>query len=115
MIIGVTSQNFRTITGHAGKTRRFMIFSADGQGNPQERERLNLPAEMSMHEFCGDEHPLYGLDVLITASCGQGFCRRMDERGVKVIATSEDDPQQAVSMVLAGEDLPPSEPHKHSH
>ena len=26
MRIGVTSQNFRTITGHAGKTRRFLIY-----------------------------------------------------------------------------------------
>ena len=33
MKIGITSQNFRTITGHAGKTRRFLVFEprADGQ------------------------------------------------------------------------------------
>jgi hypothetical protein len=30
MRIGVTSQNFRTITGHAGKTRRFLVYQATG-------------------------------------------------------------------------------------
>ena len=26
MRIAVTSQNFRTVTGHAGKARRFLVF-----------------------------------------------------------------------------------------
>jgi predicted Fe-Mo cluster-binding NifX family protein len=115
MIVGVTSQNFRTITGHAGKARRFLLFSDDGQGNPQEIERLDLPKEMSMHEFRGEDHPLYNLNVLITASCGQGLSRRMAEQDVRVITTSESDPQQAARAVLAGEELPPAGPHEHSH
>ncbi len=115
MIIGVTSQNFRTVTGHAGKARRFLIFSDDGEGDPQELKRLDLPLEMSMHEFRGDDHPLYGLHVLITASCGQGLSRRLAEHDVRVITTSETDPQQAVRALLAGEELPPAVPHEHSH
>ena len=46
MKIGVGSQNFRTITGHAGKTRRFLIYEA-GQAGIREIERLDLPKEMS--------------------------------------------------------------------
>jgi predicted Fe-Mo cluster-binding NifX family protein len=112
MKIGVTSQNFRTVTGHAGKTRRFLVYEAQ-QSEIQELERLDLPKEMSMHEFRGDRHPLDALDVLITASCGQGFVRRMAAKGVRVVTTGETDPLQAVTGVVAGIDLPPPVPHEH--
>jgi hypothetical protein len=39
----------------------------------------------------------------------------MAERDVRVITTSEGDPQQAARAVLAGEELPPAGPHEHSH
>lgn len=111
--IGVTSQNFRTITGHAGKTRRFMIFSAGENGELIESNRLDLPREMSMHEFRGGDHPVDELDVLVTQSCGEGFIRKMHGRGIKVIKTSETDPMTAVKAVLGGSPLPPADPHNH--
>jgi len=113
MKIGVTSQNFKTITGHAGKTRRFLIYSQDERGNIIEIERLDLPKAMSMHEFRGDRHPIDEFDILITAGCGDGFSRRMASRGVKVVTTSEVDPKVAVSLLLAGVSLPPAQPHEH--
>ena len=113
MKIGVTRQNFRTITGHAGKTRRFLIYTPGNQGKPVETCRLDLPKEMAMHEFRGLEHPLDDLDVLITGGCGEGFVKRMAAKGVRVIATSETDPATAASMVLAGESLPAAAPHSH--
>jgi predicted Fe-Mo cluster-binding NifX family protein len=112
MKIGVTSQNFRTITGHAGKTRRFLVYESR-QSEIRELERLDLPKEMSMHEFRGDRHPLDSFDVLITASCGQGFVQRMGAKGVRVIATGETDPMKAVTAVVAGADLPTPLPHEH--
>lgn len=112
MKIGVTSQNYRTITGHAGKTRRFLVYETR-HGEIHELERLDLPKEMSMHEFRGDRHPLDSLDVLITASCGHGFVQRMATKGVRVIATGETDPMKAVSGLVAGNPLPPPEPHEH--
>jgi hypothetical protein len=60
MRIGVTSQNFRTITGHAGKTRRFLIFEQDATGAMREAQRLDLPLEMSLHEFRGDDRQGWG-------------------------------------------------------
>ncbi|CAK0762635.1 hypothetical protein CCP3SC1_390001 [Gammaproteobacteria bacterium] len=45
MKIAVTSQNFRTISEHAGKARRFLIFEADSLGCPQEIGRLDLLKE----------------------------------------------------------------------
>ena len=115
MKIGITSQNFRTITGHAGKTRRFLVLSPQADGGVQEVERLDLPKEMSMHEFRGDAHPVYDLDVLITGGCGQGFARRLAFYGVKVIATAETDPLKAATDYLAGRPLPAPAPHDHDH
>jgi hypothetical protein len=75
MKIAVTSQNFRTITGHAGKTRRFLVYEAEGS-EVREIQRLDLPKEQSFHELPGDAaHPIDGVDVLIprpavtTSSC----------------------------------------------
>jgi predicted Fe-Mo cluster-binding NifX family protein len=120
MKIGVTSQNFRTITAHAGKARRFMIFeAADGQA--VETGRLDLPKEMSMHEHpCGSAHPIDGIDILISGSAGEGFIRKAAERGVKVILTSETDPMAAIAAVLSGAPLPPpaaeeEEEHQDGH
>ena len=115
MRIGVTSQNFRTITGHAGKTRRFLVFESSAGAVPHEVERLDLPMEMSLHEYHGDDHPLFGLDALITQGHGQGFAQRLTRHGVRVIATSASDPLAAAAAVAAGESLPEPLPHDHDH
>jgi predicted Fe-Mo cluster-binding NifX family protein len=114
MKIAVTSQNFRTITQHAGKTRRFLVFEADPTtGQARELARLDLPKEMSMHEFRGDDHPIFEMDVLITASSGQGFIQRMAKVGVKVLVTSEEIPLDAAQSVFDGKALAAPEPHDH--
>ena len=113
MRIGVTSQNFRTVTGHAGKTRRFLIYEVQADGGLLEVDRLDLPKAMSLHEFRGDDHPLFTLDAVITASCGEGFVRRLGQRGVKVVATAEADPVTAAEAFAAGRPLAPPLPHDH--
>jgi predicted Fe-Mo cluster-binding NifX family protein len=115
MRIAVTSQNFRTVTGHAGKARRFLVYEAVGEEPPREVARLDLPKEMSLHEHHGGDHPVYGFDAVITASCGAGFVQRLASRGVQVIATAETDPLAAVAAVAAGRPLPPAAPHEHGH
>ena len=113
MKIGVTSQNFKTITGHAGKTRRFLIFSENEQGEWIEDVPIDLPKEMSIHEFKGLNHPIDVVDVLITSSCGDGFIRKMKSRGIKVVTTSETQPLLAVKLYTSGRDLPHAESHEH--
>jgi predicted Fe-Mo cluster-binding NifX family protein len=106
MKIAVTSQNFRTITGHAGNTRRFLVFDEDGN----ELERLDLPKAMSMHEWRGgddDPHPLDAVAVVITASCGVHFPERLARRGIRVEQTAETDPVKAVRDYLQGCLQPP--------
>jgi predicted Fe-Mo cluster-binding NifX family protein len=116
MKIAVTSQNFRTITQHAGKTRRFLIFEQDhATAEIQQPTQLNLPKQLSMHEFRGDDHPLFKMDYLITGSSGRGFIQRMSNAGVEVIVTSEQDPLTAVTALLEGKPLPPPEAHEHNH
>ncbi len=100
MKIAVTSQNFRTITGHAGKTRRFIIYEIVNNRPATEIERLDLPKEMSMHAFRGQEHPIDGIDYLITQSCGPGFIAKLKQRGIEVIITEESDPLTAVNTLL---------------
>lgn len=112
MKIAVTSQNFRTVTGHAGKARRFLVYRAAAGSPAVETGRFDLPREMSIHEFAGGPHPLDGMDVLITGSAGQGFVRTLAQRGVQVVATAEMDPLQAIADYLAGKLQPPA-PHDH--
>ena len=113
MKIAVTSQNFRTITPHAGKCRRFLILGRDDQGTLVELDRLDLPKAMAMHEFKGLQHPLFEFDVLLTASAGQGFIRRLQQEQVQVICTSATDPYRAAADYLEGKPLPAVEPHDH--
>ncbi len=103
MKIAVTSQNFRTITPHAGKTRRFLVYEAAPDQEPEEVERLDLPKDMSLHEFRGDgPHPLYAVDVVIAGSCGEGCSRRMAKHGIVAVVTKENDPIKAINDFLAG-------------
>ena len=113
MKIGVTSQNFRTITGHAGKSRRFLIFDSQEDGGVQQADRLDLPKEMSMHDFRGEDHPIDDLDVLITGGCGDGFIQRMASRGIEVVQTGEKSITTAVESYLGGAELPPPEEYSH--
>lgn len=114
-LIAVSSQNFRTVTGHAGKARRFLVFEVAADMSVREADRLDLPREMAMHEF-NDRlpHPLDATDILITGGAGEGFVRRMARRGVRVVATAETDPEAAVHAFLAGCLKSPA-PHDHGH
>lgn len=115
MRIAVTSQNFRTVTGHAGRARRFMVFAADGTAAPREVERLDLDADMAIHGYDHRAgHPLDGMDVLITGGAGEGFVRHLAARGVRVVATAETDPALAVQAFLAGRVKSPACNHDHS-
>ena len=107
MKIGVTSQNFRTITGHAGKARRFFVYEGVNSDDLQLVNKIDLPKNESVHESNPTEkHPIDDFDILITAGCGEGFQRKMENRGIKLIKTSEQDPLVAAKNVIDGKPLP---------
>jgi len=107
MKIAVSSQNFRTVTPHAGRARRFLVYEVDEAGTPIEIDRLDLAKEISMHDFHGaGPHPLDGMDGLIVGSCGEGFIERMAARGVVCAPTSLSDPIEAIRDFLARGGIP---------
>lgn len=102
MRLAVASQDFRTVTPHAGKTRRFVVYAVEPFQEPVEVDRLDLPKEMTLHEFHGDHgHPLYTVDVVIAGLFGEGFKRRMARHGIIAECTEESDPAKAVKDFLA--------------
>ncbi len=112
MRIAVGSQNFRTITPHGGKTRRFLIYEAEPGAEPVEVDRLDLPRELSFHEFHGDgPHPVDPARLMIVGSAGERFVERMARRGITVVTTVEEDPAQAIRDYFAGR-LAPGRPHE---
>ena len=50
MKIAVSSQNFRTVTAHAGKARRFIVFDLATPCTPREVERLDAAGPASAAE-----------------------------------------------------------------
>lgn len=116
MRIAITSQNFRTVTGHAGRARRFIVYEADGHTALREVERIDLDMNMAMHGYDHRAaHPLDSMDVLITGGAGAGFVRNLAARGVQVVATPESDPQLAVAAFFAGRVLSASDACNHDH
>lgn len=101
MRLAVASQDFRTVTPHAGTTRRFVVYAVEPFEEPVEVDRLDLPEEMTLREFHGDHgHPLYAVDVLIAGSFGQGFKRRMAKHGIIAVCSEESDPFKAAKEFL---------------
>ncbi|MFP4247019.1 MAG: NifB/NifX family molybdenum-iron cluster-binding protein [Halochromatium sp.] len=115
MRIAVTSQNFKTITGHAGKSRRFLIYELEPGREPVEIERLDLPKDRSLHDDHGPDHPLYQrqLTAILTGGAGGPFVQRMNREGIEVITTSETDIAAALRAIASDEALPPAAPHEH--
>jgi predicted Fe-Mo cluster-binding NifX family protein len=118
MQIAVTSQNRKTITGHAGKCRKFWIFDIEGK-QITARNLLELPIEQSFHESSHEQpHPLDDVNVLICGGMGQGMQNRLKQKNILAVATSESDPETAVAAWLAGslvEIDPEAHDHDHDH
>jgi predicted Fe-Mo cluster-binding NifX family protein len=102
MKIAVTSQNRRTITEHAGRCRKFWVYTIEN-GQTSAKELLELPKEQSFHESDPHApHPLDDVTVLISASMGQGMLRRLAGKGILGIVTDETSPNSAVTAYLEG-------------
>ncbi len=111
MKIAVTSQNFKTVTNHAGHARRFLVYTIGENGVPTETDRLSLPEEMAFHNFHGEgTHPIDGVDVMLSASFGMGFVERMKRRGIVVSVAQKPTPLEAVNdYLMNGQILPKQE------
>lgn len=56
------------------------------------------------------------MQVLITGGMGTGLVRRLENKGIETLITSETDPDKAVGDYLNGIIATlPAEPHNHKH
>lgn len=100
MKIAVTSQNRKTVTGHAGRCRRFWIYTVDG-GEVTDKTLLEQSKEESFHDSDSNSpHPLDAIDVLLTGDMGPGLAQRMARKGTEAQVTSETDPDAAIKHYL---------------
>ena len=114
MKIAVASQNRKIITEHAGRCRKFWIFSIE-DNQVVKKELLELPKEQSFHEAAShDPHPLDGIDMLITGGMGQGLVRRLERKSIRGLVTRESDTEKAVELYLSGS-LKTESPEAHDH
>ena len=110
MKIAVASKDGKTVGGHAGRARRWLVYAVDDGGAVSAPEIVSFGAEMVFHNFADDQpHPLDGVTALIAASAGEGFLKRMARRGIDARLTSEGDPVAAVRAYHTNS-LPPPKP-----
>ncbi|MFP4126724.1 MAG: NifB/NifX family molybdenum-iron cluster-binding protein [Alphaproteobacteria bacterium] len=86
LLIAVGSQNGRTVTPHAGKTRRFLLFTAAADGTVTQAGRYELPKAMTLHGWPRSRpHPLFSVDVVVVGSAGENFKQKLAEAGVRTV------------------------------
>lgn len=120
MKIAITSQNQRTVSGHAGKTTRFVVFEIE-ENKIINKSLIELNKENVLHEyFHGNPaleyvHPVLEMDVIITGSMGPGFPIKMQANGIEAVMTDEKDIDEVINKYLDGTlvRLQPSSRHHH--
>lgn len=68
--IAVTSRNSRTVTRYAGKTRRLLVYVVDADGMVSAVEWFDMPMGSALHDYHGEGHPVFAVDVVVNAGCG---------------------------------------------
>jgi predicted Fe-Mo cluster-binding NifX family protein len=110
MKIAIATKDWRTVTGHAGKAKCWLIYDFGPASSPEELpppSRIELTQEQILHYFNDDgPHPLDGVEIVVAGSAGDGFVRHMKKRGAEVLLTGEADPAEALRRILSGEPLP---------
>jgi len=110
MKIAIATQDFATVSSHAGQTRQWLLYDLTEHRSNRllhAPRRVELEKEQVLHVFEDDvPHPLDGVNIVVAASAGNGFIRHMKKRGTDVLLTGETDPATAITRLLAGEALP---------
>jgi predicted Fe-Mo cluster-binding NifX family protein len=98
--IAVSSQDRRTITGHAGRCRKFWVYEIRGNRVENKTLRELAPAQTLHSSPPGDGHPLDDVHVMITAGMSPFLYQRLQQGGIRPFVTEETDPDEAVRMLL---------------
>lgn len=110
MKIAMPTRDGKTVAGHAGKARSWLIFDLGAGVGPEglpEPAQIELAKDEVFHEFSDDRpHPLDGVELVVAGSAGDGFVRHLKKRGAEVVLTGETDPSEALRRLARGEALP---------
>lgn len=105
--IAVASRNGKSVAGHIGKCRDWLVFEVcqDAETTApvvHEQERVSLPKEMVFHHYKDDQpHSLSTCSVVIGASAGESFVSRMAQRGMDAVLTAETAPDRGAFLQAA--------------
>ncbi|MHB8174513.1 MAG: NifB/NifX family molybdenum-iron cluster-binding protein [Nitrospirota bacterium] len=105
MNIAVSTIDGKTICGHLGKCRDFIIYETEGKEIKNKR-LLSTGGACPGHGE-GETHthnvsPFDGCGAVITQGMGQGMMDGLINAGIKPVITKETDPDIAVSLYLGG-------------
>lgn len=102
MRVAIATSDFAKVAGHAGRARKWLIYTVDGNGGTGAPERVELSSDEVFHYAAdGEPHPLDGVDAVVAQSAGDGFLRNMEKRGIRPVLTAETNPAKAVHDLLA--------------
>jgi predicted DNA-binding protein (UPF0251 family)/predicted Fe-Mo cluster-binding NifX family protein len=106
MNIAVSTADGRTICGHLGKCKSFIIYETDGKEIKNKR-LLTSGGACPGHgeESQGHAHnvsPFAGCHAVITQGMGQGMLNGLVQAGIQPVITDQTDPDMAVKLFLGG-------------
>lgn len=104
MKIAVSSRNAKTISGPASHCQHFLVYETNGL-DIVTKTRVQLSHDQTMLNYkeplsTDANHPLFGIQCLISESLGSGINQRLKEDGIKTLATNATEADGAVSSYL---------------
>jgi len=112
--IAVATDDGKTVAGHAGRCRGFLVFEAEGQDikgkrlidNPNTRHWDALRTGQDHEHGHGDHatltEALLDCRAVITGGMGPRLVRDFEARGISCLITEEQDAEQAVRSYVEG-------------
>lgn len=114
LLIAVAVTEEGHISNHAGRSQCWQVFDVWPESEPRLIYTLTLEESSVLHlwhtQAHPERHPLHAVDVAIVMTAGEGVIRRLAERGVTLVTTSEQQPLAAVQAYLNNA-LPEGPPH----
>lgn len=104
MNIAVSTTDGKTICGHLGKCKDFIIYETDGKEIKSKR-LLSSGGACPGHSGAGKHNvsPFDGCHAVITQGMGQGMLNGLMQAGIQPVITDQSDPDTVVLNFLKGE------------
>lgn len=120
MKIAFSLQNGKTVSGHAGRCTKFVIYDVQDDKETS-KSIVEVDKDGTFHNIFHEgtmpfsDHPLSDVDIIISGSMGAGFVNKMKSQGIKALQIAEKDPDLAMEKLLAGNLEVMAVDHHHGH